>query len=476
MAPGGDNCPVRRNNYMETKILIVDDELSMREFLCILLEREGYQVHQADSAEAALTLLETGSYALVVSDVKMPGMDGLTLLEKIKQLSQDTAVLVMTAFSTAEQAVAAMKLGAYDYIAKPFNVEEIKILVRNALEKRSLTKENIRLRQEVQERYSFSGMIGKSKKMRDVYSIIEKVALSTANVLILGESGTGKELAAKAIHYNSLRRNKPFVPVNCGAIPETLMESELFGHKKGTFTGAIADRAGLFEQAEGGTLFLDEIGELPLLLQAKLLRVLQEREFRRVGGTENKKTDVRIVAASNRDLEGQVEEGTFREDLFYRLNVVPVRMPPLREVPEDIILLVEHFYRKFAQAPAGSEIITPGALKLLMAYPFPGNVRELENLVERCTVLGDSIISEDSLPSKIVEYQNILLNNEDLVIPLEGMNLEAYLDGIEKKIVLQALEKSGGVKKRAAELLGLTFRSMRYRLAKFGMDEESNGE
>lgn len=476
MAPGGDNCPVRRNNYMETKILIVDDELSMREFLCILLEREGYQVHQADSAEAALTLLETGSYALVVSDVKMPGMDGLTLLEKIKQLSQDTAVLVMTAFSTAEQAVAAMKLGAYDYIAKPFNVEEIKILVRNALEKRSLTKENIRLRQEVQERYSFSGMIGKSKKMRDVYSIIEKVAHSTANVLILGESGTGKELAAKAIHYNSPRRNKPFVPVNCGAIPETLMESELFGHKKGTFTGAIADRAGLFEQAEGGTLFLDEIGELPLLLQAKLLRVLQEREFRRVGGTENKKTDVRIVAASNRDLEGQVEEGTFREDLFYRLNVVPVRMPPLREVPEDIILLVEHFYRKFAQAPAGSEIITPGALKLLMAYPFPGNVRELENLVERCTVLGDSIISEDSLPSKIVEYQNILLNNEDLVIPLEGMNLEAYLDGIEKKIVLQALEKSGGVKKRAAELLGLTFRSMRYRLAKFGMDEESNGE
>jgi two-component system response regulator PilR (NtrC family) len=457
---------------MNTRILIVDDEISMREFLAILLEREGFLVDQAESAEAALSLLDANSYDLVISDVKMPGMDGLALLEKIKEVSADTAVLMMTAFSTAEQAVAAMKRGAYDYIAKPFNVEEIKILVRNALEKRSLTKENLRLRQEVQERYSFSGLVGKSKKMRDVYTIIEKVAPSTANVLILGESGTGKELAAKAIHYNSPRRNKPFVAVNCGAIPETLMESELFGHKKGTFTGAIADRAGLFEQAEGGTLFLDEIGELPLLLQAKLLRVLQEREFRRVGGTENKKTDVRIVAASNRDLEEQVREGTYREDLFYRLNVVQVRMPALREAPEDIILLVEHFYRKFAQAPAGKEIITPGALKVLMAYPFPGNVRELENLVERCLVLGNTVITQECLPGKISDCQNVLSGREDFTIPVDGMNLEAYLDGIEKKILLQALEKTGGVKKRAAELLGLTFRSMRYRLAKFGMDEE----
>jgi two-component system, NtrC family, response regulator PilR len=457
---------------MDTKILVVDDEISMREFLAILLEREGYLVDQAQNAETALTLLGANSYELVVSDVKMPGMGGLALLEKIKELSPETAVLMMTAYSTAEQAVIAMKHGAYDYIAKPFNVEEIKILVRNALEKRTLKQENFRLRQEVQERYSFSGLVGKNKKMRDVYSIIEKVAPSTANVLILGESGTGKELAAKAIHYNSPRRNKPFVAVNCGAIPETLMESELFGHKKGTFTGAIADRAGLFEQAEGGTLFLDEIGELPLLLQSKLLRVLQEREFRRVGGMETKKTDVRIVAASNRDLEEQVKEGTFREDLFYRLNVVQVRMPALREAPEDIILLVEHFYRKFATAPVDNLIITPGALKVLMSYPFPGNVRELENLVERCVVLGSSVITEDCLPAKISDYQNVLTDCEEFVIPVEGMNLEAHLDGIEKKILLQALEKSGGVKKRAAELLGLTFRSMRYRLAKFGMDEE----
>ncbi len=457
---------------MEIRILVVDDELSMREFLSILLEREGYLVDQAESAETAMSFLETNSYDLVVSDVKMPGLDGISLLAGIKQTSPDTAVLMMTAFSTAEQAVEAMKLGAYDYIAKPFNVEEIKILVRNALEKRSLKKENLRLKQEVQERYCFSGMIGKNKKMREVYSIIEKVAPSTANVLILGESGTGKELAARAIHYNSTRRSKPFIAVNCGAIPETLMESELFGHKKGSFTGAIADRAGLFEQAEGGTLFLDEIGEMPLQLQAKLLRVLQEREFRRIGGLEDKKTDVRIVAASNRDMEEQVREGSFREDLFYRLNVVQVRMPSLREVPEDIILLVEHFFRKYSNVPIDGDVITSGALKTLMAYPFPGNVRELENLVERCIVLGNNVINEDCLPEKIFGFRMSLPGGDSFEIPEDGMNLEAYMDGIEKKFLLKALERSGGVKKKAAEILGLTFRSMRYRLAKFGMDEE----
>src|SRR6266571_941138 len=266
---------------MEISILVVDDEPSMREFLGILLTREGYRVDQAENALTALDLLTATSYDLVLSDVKMPGLGGIALLGKIKELSPDTAVLLVTAFTTAEQAVEAMKLGAYDYIAKPFKVEEIKVLVRNALEKRDLKKENLRLKQEIQERYSFSGLTGKSRKMRDIYALIEKVAASTANVLILGESGTGKELAAKALHYNSPRREKPFVAVNCGAIPETLIESELFGHKKGSFTGAIADRPGLFEQAGGGTLFLDEIGEVPLQLQAKLLRVLQEREFRR---------------------------------------------------------------------------------------------------------------------------------------------------------------------------------------------------
>jgi two-component system response regulator PilR (NtrC family) len=307
--------------------------------------------------------------------------------------------------------------------------------------------------------------------MRDVYALIEKVSVSMANVLILGESGTGKELAARAIHYNSPRKDKPFVAVNCGAIPETLMESELFGHKKGTFTGAVADRAGLFEQAEGGTLFLDEIGEVPLQLQAKLLRVLQEREFRRVGGSEDKKADVRIVAASNRDLEEQVKEGTFREDLFYRLDVVEIKMPSLRERPEDVPLLVEHFHNKFAAPCEKMEAITSEALKVLMAYPFPGNIRELENLVERCLVIGDKTISLESIPPQLLNYRPAPPVGEHIEIPAEGINLEAYLDGIEKRYLLQALERCGGVKKKAADLLGMSFRSFRYRLAKFGMDE-----
>jgi two-component system, NtrC family, response regulator PilR len=457
---------------METRILVVDDEVSMREFLGILLERESYCVDLAESAEAALTLLQSASYDLVVSDVKMPGLNGLELLAKIKDLTPDTAVIMATAFSTAEQAVEAMKLGAYDYIAKPFNVEEIKIIVRNALDKRSLTRENLRLKEEVQGRYGFSGLIGKSKRMRDVYSLIEKVAGSTANILIFGESGTGKELAAKAVHYNSPRKDRPFVAVNCGAIPETLMESELFGHKKGAFTGAVADRPGLFEQADGGTLFLDEIGEVPLQLQAKLLRVIQEREFRRVGGSESIKADIRLVAASNRDLDDQVKEGNFREDLFYRLNVVQVRMPSLRERPDDIPLLIEHFLKKYAGPAVGAEEISPAALKVLMAYPFPGNVRELENLVERCVVLGNRRIDVEFLPSQVVDFQNPVPAGSEYVIPPEGMNLEAYLDGIEKRLLLQALERGAGVKKRAAELLGLSFRSIRYRLAKFGMDDD----
>jgi two-component system, NtrC family, response regulator PilR len=457
---------------MTAKILVVDDELGMREFLSILLEREGYSTRLAEDAESALKFLGAEDFALVISDVNMPGLNGIKLLEKIKKVSPETAVLLITAFTTAEQAVEAMKLGAYDYIAKPFKVEEIKVLVRNALEKRTLQKENLRLKQEIQERYSFSGLIGKSKKMREVYSLIEKVSVSNANVLILGESGTGKELAARAIHYNSPRKEKPFVAVNCGAIPENLMESELFGHKKGSFTGAIADRPGLFEQAEGGTLFLDEIGEIPLQLQTKLLRVLQEREFRKVGGTEERRADVRIVAASNKELEEQVKEGAFREDLFYRVNVVQIRMPSLRERPEDIPQLVEHFHKKFGQLPRDGELITGEALKLLLLYPFPGNVRELENLVERCLVLGDRTITAECLPHRVVEYQQPPATGDGFAIPDEGMNLEAYLDGIEKRFLLQALERNGGVKKKAAEFLGLTFRSFRYRLAKFGMDEE----
>jgi two-component system response regulator PilR (NtrC family) len=457
---------------MRTRILVVDDELSMREFLAILLEGEGYRVDQAESAEDALRCMDLEHYDMVISDVSMPGLGGIELLARIKAQAPETAVLMITAFTTAEQAVEAMKLGAYDYIGKPFKVEEVKVLVRNALEKRSLVEENKRLKAEVMERFSFSGLIGKSKQMHDVYDLIGKVADSMANILIMGESGTGKELAAKAIHYNSPRRGAPFVAVNCGAIPDTLIESELFGHTKGAFTGAFSDRPGLFEQAEGGSLFLDEIGEVPLQLQAKLLRVLQEREFRRVGGGSALKADVRIVAASNRNLEEQVREGSFREDLFYRLNVVQIRMPSLKERVEDIPALVEHFYKKYALWSGSGEIVTPEALKALFNYPFPGNVRELENLVERCVVLGSRVISVDCLPQSVRDYRVPSARADEVDIPDGGLDLQAYLDALEHRILVQALEKSGGVKKRAAALLCMTFRSFRYRLAKFGMDEE----
>ena len=454
---------------MQIKILVVDDELSMREFLTILLEREGYCVEAAENAQVALQYLENDKYDLVVSDVNMPGLDGMALLERIKKISPETAVLMITAYTTAEQAVEAMKLGAYDYIAKPFRVEEVKVLVKNALEKSSLQKENRRLKLEVQERFSFCGIIGTSPKMREIFTLIQKVAPSNSSVMILGESGTGKELVARAIHNSSPRSKKAFVAVNCGAIPETLMESELFGHKKGSFTGAVVDRAGLFEQAEGGTLFLDEIGELPLLMQTKLLRVLQEREFRRVGDAQVQKTDVRILTASNRDLQSQVKDGSFREDLFYRINVIQINLPPLRERIEDIPALVDCFFRKYGTASPSGEVITPGALKILMNYQFPGNIRELENVVERSLILDSSLISEINLPRQVCSGPAPCVNSE-VAIPDEGIALEPLLDELEKQYLLKALEKTGGAKKKAGELLGMSFRSFRYRLAKFGLD------
>ena len=454
---------------MKINILIVDDELSMREFLAILLEREGYTVTSAGSAEEALSLLSSSLFDLVISDVQMPGLGGIELLGRIKTMTPETAVLMITAFSEAEQAVEAMKLGAYDYIAKPFKIEEIKLLVKNALEKQGLRRENTLLKQNVLQRDSFCGIIGSSPKMKEIFGLIQKVAPSNSSVLILGESGTGKELVARAIHSTSQRSKNPFVAVNCGAIPESLIESELFGHKKGSFTGAVADRPGLFEQAEGGTLFLDEIGELPLLMQTKLLRVLQEREFRRVGDSGVRKTDVRILTASNKDLQLQVKDGGFREDLFYRINVVQIVLPLLRERIEDIPPLVDNFYRKFSTVAPNSEVITSGALKALMNYSFPGNIRELENIVERSLILDQTIISEENLPKQIFSGKSPCLNAE-IEIPEEGMALEPMLDDLEKRYLLKSLEKTGGAKKKAAELLGMSFRSFRYRLAKFGLD------
>ena len=457
---------------MSFKILIVDDEASMREFLAILLEREGYSPEVAKNSEAALKCLSENEYELVISDINMPGLDGIGLLGKIKATTPDTPVMLITAFSTAEQAVEAMKYGAYNYISKPFKVEEVKLLVRNAIEKRQLIRENTLLRVQAECKNSFSGLIGKSHKMTCLYELIEKISPTGATVMISGESGTGKELAAKAVHFNSERRELPFIAVNCGAIPETLIESELFGHVKGAFTGAISDRPGLFEQANGGTLFLDEIGEVPLLLQSKLLRVLQERELRRVGGGENRKIDVRIITATNRNLALQVSEGTFREDLYYRLNVVEMAMPPLRERPEDISLLAEHFFRKYSgKNSSKSGVFSPEALDFLWGYQFPGNVRELENIIERGVALGAVQLTLDLLPQQVLRFNREHKNLEETEIPFGGMDLDAYLASIEKRFLLKALEKSSGVRKKAAESLGMTFRSFRYKLTKHGLSE-----
>lgn len=453
---------------MTTRILIVDDELSMREFLSILLEREGYEVLTAADAAMAQERLAANKIDLVISDVQMPGLNGLELLARVKEQSPDTAVLMITAFSTTEQAVEAMKLGAYDYLAKPFKVEEIKILVRNALEKRDLSRENKLLRQKAGECEGFTGIIGRSPRMRELFGLLRKVMETSSTVLVMGESGTGKELAARAIHSGSTRNSKPFVAVNCGAIPENLIESELFGHVRGAFTGAVGEHPGLFEQANGGTVFLDEIGELPLAMQTRLLRVLQEREVRRVGGNSIRKVDVRVVAASNRDLEELVKSGSFREDLYYRINVFQIVMPPLRERIEDIPLLVEHMLQKYGSVSKCSGISSE-ALKALMNYSFPGNVRELENIIERALVLNSDRITIDTLPHAVQGGVQRFDCLGSLDIPDNGFDLETMLENLEKQYLMKALEKSGGNKTQAAELLGMSFRSFRYKISKYGL-------
>ncbi|WP_432821439.1 sigma-54-dependent transcriptional regulator [Trichloromonas sp.] len=456
------------------RILIVDDEESIREVLSIMLHREGYLVDAVSDGQQAVDRLKACAYDLVISDIKMPRLTGFELLSHIRQRFPETAVIMITAFSTTEEAVVAMKNGAYDYIIKPFQNDEIRLVVQNALERKALRQENLQLKKELGKRYSFGSLIGKSKPMQEVYDLIEKVAGSKANVMVTGESGTGKELVARAIHYNSDRRDQAIVPINCGAIPENLLESELFGHEKGSFTGAVQQKAGLFEIANGGTIFLDEIGELPPMMQVKLLRVLQEREFRRVGGTRDIKVDVRVVTATNKDLVEEVARGAFREDLFYRLNVICLNLPPLRERRGDIPLLIEHFYEKLTGTKGIR--IAEGAMRRLLDYNWPGNIRELENTIERCVVLGQSgELTEDCLP---VQFRSGGPSAEGslLQIPDVGLDLDAYLGNIEKDILLKALEKTGGVRKRAAELLGITFRSIRYRLAKFDIAPDGDDE
>jgi two-component system response regulator PilR (NtrC family) len=453
-------------------IIVADDQQSMREVLDILLRKEGYQVSTASNGEEVLKLVEKDIFDLVLMDIRMPKMDGISALKRIKNLSPETIVIMITAYASTDTAIQAMKEGAYDYITKPFNNEEIKLIIKNALEKKSLQKENLLLKKAVTERYIFENIIGQSPKMLTLYNLLEKVAPTKTNILITGESGTGKELVAKAIHYNSPRKEKPFVILNCGAIPEPLIESELFGHMKGAFTDAIATKKGLFEVADEGTIFLDEISELPLPMQVKLLRVLEEKEFKRVGGTEDIRVDVRIISATNKDLEEEAKSKRFREDLFYRLNVIQIKLPSLRERKEDIPILAAYFLKKYSEElNKNIERISPDALRLLLHYDYPGNVRELQNMIERGVALeGTPELTLSNLSSYLDGQFPLKKGTMDLEIPGEGINLEKAVEDFERTLLLKALDKTKGVKKKAAKLLHINFRSMRYRLEKYGLN------
>ncbi len=452
-------------------ILVADDERSLREMLEIMLTEEGYEVITASTAEKAMDILDNGAIDLVISDIKMPGASGLEVLKKSIDLNPDVPVIMITAFGSADSAVEAMKDGAYDYITKPFKIEEIKLVVAKALERRRDKEELQRLKDEIALPYQFDEMVGKSDAMAQVFQMIQKVARSRSTVLITGESGTGKELVARAIHQHSSRKDKPFLSINCGAMPEQLLESELFGHQKGAFTSANSDKKGLLEVADGGSFLLDEIGEAPLTIQVKLLRFLQEREFKRVGGVRDIQVDVRIMAATNRNLPDLIEAGLFREDLYYRLNIIPIDIPPLRNRRDDIPLLVNRFVKKFSEFDGKKIKISPETMKLLENYSWKGNVRELENVIERAIVLsaGDTIYSEN-LPDEIIKASPSL--DDSGWIPTEGIDLEASLQAMEKKYLTKALNRAKGKKKEAAKLLNLTFRSFRYKVLKYELDND----
>jgi two-component system response regulator PilR (NtrC family) len=459
----------------QSRILVVDDERSMREFLEIFFRREGYDVTTADNVESALLAVDSDDFDLVITDIQMPERSGLDLLYEVREVSPETPVVMITAFATTETAIAAMKQGAYDYITKPFKVDEIRVVVEKALEKKTLTQENQRLKTELRSQARSRNLVGTGPAMQRIYDLVAQVAATKSNVLISGESGTGKELVARAIHEQSDRAERAFVAVNCAAIPENLLESELFGHVKGAFTGAVQNKAGLFETADQGTLFLDEVGELSPTLQVKLLRVIQEKCIRRVGGTGDRRVDVRLLAATNRELEEEVSQGRFREDLYYRLNVIQIGLPPLRERTEDVPLLVHHFMEKYS-AELGKPIrgIADDALECLMGYGFPGNVRELENVIERAVALSRSdVIEREALPPTVLNPPALSAESK---IPVDGVDLEGMLASYERGLLTEALQRTGGIKKRAAQLLGVSFRSFRYRLEKLGLDDSPAGE
>lgn len=459
------------------RVLVVDDELSVREFFEILLRKEGYEVVSAMDGSQALHLIREEEFDLVITDLQMAGGDGMNLLREVKKIQPEVPVIMVTAFATTDSAVEAMKNGAFDYMSKPFKIEEIKLTIHKALENKKLAQENRSLKNELQDKYSFSNLLGESAAMQRIYDLIRKTSVTRTNVLVVGESGTGKELVARAIHFNSDRKEKAFVTVNCGAIPETLIESELFGHVKGSFTGAVATKQGLFEAAHKGTIFLDEIGELPLQMQVKLLRIIQERNFMRIGGTETIEVDVRIVAATNRDLAEEVKAGRFREDLFYRLNVIQIKLPPLRHRKEDIPLLADFFLKKYAKETRKDiRRISAKAMEHLMGYDFYGNVRELENIIERSVALETGMeIQPTSLPGNVLHPQpkrdEFDMKEAKSQLELGSVALDELMDAFEKDMLLRALERSRGSRTKASRLLGISSRSMRYRLKKHHIGE-----
>jgi two-component system response regulator PilR (NtrC family) len=454
------------------RILVVDDERSMRELLAIVLKREGYEVLLAENGKMAVDLIEKEPIDILISDIKMPDLSGVEVLRAAKKVDQDILGIMITAFASTDTAVEAMRLGACDYLSKPFDIDLLKMKVREKIESRQLRQENVLLKRTLGLTHKFTNIIGRSESMLDVFKMIETVSRTNSTILLTGESGTGKGLVAQAIHFHSLRRDKPMVSLNCGALPETLLESELFGHMRGSFTGAESNKKGLLEIAERGTVFLDEIGEMSAVMQVKLLRVLQERRFRRVGGLEELQADIRVIAATNQDLAKAVQDGRFREDLFYRINVIPIALPPLRERREDIPLIAEHFLAKYReQMDKQIAGISREALELLMQHEWPGNIRELENIIERAVALETTkTILPDSLPRSVRgDGPRAGVTAAPDALPESGFDLEAHVKEIERGYIAEALRRAGGVQVKAAELLGMSFRSFRYYVKKYNL-------
>ena len=467
--------PERPAPVARPRILVVDDEPSMREMLRIVLRRDGYDVVLAQNGTDGLERLRTEPFDLLLSDIRMPDVNGVEVLRAAKQINQEILAFMMTAFASTDTAVEAMRLGALDYFTKPFSMDELRLKIRQHLEARRLKQENLLLKRALNTRHEFSSILGRSDAMQVVFSTIQTVANTTSTVLISGESGTGKELVARAIHFNSLRRDCPFVAVNCGAVPETLLESELFGHVRGAFTDAHMNKKGLMEVAEGGTIFLDEIGEMAPTMQVKLLRVIQDRRFRRLGGTDEVQADVRIIAATNQDLPKMVAEGRFREDLYYRLNVLSIHVPPLRDRVEDVPLLAAHFLEQFAvQMGKTVRTISAPALQLLQEHEWRGNVRELQNALERAVALERTeAILPESLPNDVRQGRSAIAPAAappgGLPALGDGFDLEARGEEFYRHYLALALERAGGVQVKAAELLGMSFRSFRYYVKKYNL-------